>query len=107
MIIVHMHRSVNSAGRDRISPDPVGHKLHRQLAAERWDRGLGDDGKRDGSAGQRLVYYSRRNAYDVAGLLFAHLGDSLLRYEEVSGDIGVDHYFKILRRIFGERLWQK
>ena len=40
----------------------------------------------------------------MPGFLFAHLRNHLLRYEKVSGDVRPDHRFKILRRIFGERL---
>src|ERR1700722_10908154 len=38
-------------------------------------------------------------------LLFPHLGDRPLRYEEVSGDVRADHHGKIPGRIFSERLW--
>ena len=55
-------------------------------------------------ARQRLIRQNRGNAHDVPGLLFAHLRHHLLRYEKVSGDVRADHHFKILRRIFGERL---
>ena len=40
----------------------------------------------------------------MPGLLFAHLRNRLLRYEEISGDVRADHHFKIFGRIFGEGL---
>jgi hypothetical protein len=40
----------------------------------------------------------------VPGFLFAHLRNDLLGYEKVSGDVCADHQFKIVGRIFGERL---
>ena len=42
-------------------------------------------------AGERLIDQNGRNAHYVAGLLFAHLRNRLLRHEKVSGHIGVDH----------------
>src|SRR6267378_7351887 len=42
MIIVRMHRCVNSARGNRIDANPVGHELHRQLSAECRNGGLCD-----------------------------------------------------------------
>ena len=54
-----------------------------------------------------MFSYGCRNRDDVAGLLFSHLGNSLLRHEEISGDVRADHRFEILGRIFRERLGHK
>src|SRR5437879_1685590 len=79
-----------TARRDGVDPNPVRHELHGQGAAKRRNRGLGNDGKRNGRASQWLIRQHRGNADDLAGLLFSHLSDCLLRHEEITGDIGAD-----------------
>src|SRR6266446_3106144 len=54
MVVVGVHRRVNGTGRDRVGSNPVCHELHGQRSTERWKGGFGNDGQRDGGAGQRL-----------------------------------------------------
>ena len=99
-----MQRSVNNTRRDCVRPDTVSHEFHRQCAVKRRNCGLRNHRQRNVRAGQRLIHQNRRDAHDMAGLLFAHLRDHSLRDEKVTRNIRANHQLKVRRRIVGERL---
>ena len=103
VVVIGVHQVSTTPGEivlNRIRP----HVLHRQGAAERRNRGFGDNGQRYGRARQRLVGQDRGNGHDMPGLLLAHLHNHLLCYEKVSGDVRADHHFNILGRVIREWL---
>ena len=77
VVVVGVHRSVNNARRDCVRPNTVSQEFHRQCAVKRRNGGLGEHGQRNRRASQRLIRQNRRDAHDMAGLLFAHLRDHL------------------------------
>jgi hypothetical protein len=104
VVVVGVHRSVNYAKRDCVHPNTVSQEFHRQCAVKRRNGGLGEHRQRNRRAGQRLIRQNRRDAYDMAGLLFAHLRDHFLRDEKVTRNVCANHQLKVRRRIVGERL---
>ena len=77
---------------------------HRQCAVKHRNGGLCEHRQRNRCAGQRLIRQNRRDAYDMAGLLFAHLRGHFLRDENVTRNVCANHQLKVRRHIVSERL---
>ena len=104
MVILGVHLSVNDTWRDCVRPDTVRHEFHRQCAVKRWHCGIRNHRQRNRRAGQRLIHQNRRDAHNMAGLLFAHLRYHSLRGEKVTRNIRANHQFEVRLCIVGERL---
>jgi RNA:NAD 2'-phosphotransferase (TPT1/KptA family) len=85
--------SVNNTRRNCIRPDTVSQEFHSQCAVKRRNGGLVNHRQRNRRASQRLIYQNRRDAHDMAGLLFAHLRDHSLRDEKVTRNVRANHRY--------------